>query len=77
MVTNKIISIIGRQVKIKSEDKRKRPSKSEVERLLCDNRKAKELLGWEPRVSLEQGLKKTIDYIKSSLDLYKADIYNV
>ena len=76
-LANKIISIMGRQVKIESEDKRKRPSKSEVERLICDNKKSKELLGWEPRISLEQGLKQTIDYIKSSLDLYKADIYNV
>ena len=76
-LANKIISIIGRQVKIESEDKRKRPPKSEVERLICDNKKAKELLGWEPRVSLEDGLIKTIEWVKKSTDLYKTDIYNV
>jgi dTDP-glucose 4,6-dehydratase len=30
-----------------------------------DISRAKELLGWEPRVPLEEGLKKTIDYFKS------------
>jgi nucleoside-diphosphate-sugar epimerase len=29
-----------------------------------DITKAKKELGWEPKVSLEQGLKKTIDYFK-------------
>ena len=76
-LANKIISIIGRKVKIESEDKRKRPTKSEVERLICDNKKSKELLGWEPHVSLEQGLKQTIEYIKRKLELYKTDIYNI
>jgi UDP-glucuronate decarboxylase len=32
--------------------------------------KAKELLGWEPKIQLEEGLKKTISYFeKSILDL--------
>ncbi len=30
--------------------------------LIGDNSKAKRLLGWEPRFTLEQGLKKTIEY---------------
>ena len=35
-----------------------------------DITKAKKLLGWEPRVSLDEGLKKTIEYF-ASLDLSK------
>lgn len=31
-------------------------------RLCCDNRKAKETIGWEPAVSFEDGLKMTIDW---------------
>ena len=31
-----------------------------------DNKRAKELLGWKPRFSLEQGLKKTIEWYKQS-----------
>jgi dTDP-glucose 4,6-dehydratase len=33
-----------------------------------DIRKAKEILGWVPKVGLEQGLKKTIEYFKDDLD---------
>jgi dTDP-glucose 4,6-dehydratase len=29
--------------------------------------RAKEVLGWEPRVMFEDGIKKTIDYFKESL----------
>jgi dTDP-glucose 4,6-dehydratase len=34
-----------------------------------DIARAKQLLGWEPKVSLEQGLKKTIAYFKEALPL--------
>jgi dTDP-glucose 4,6-dehydratase len=33
-----------------------------------DIRKAKAILGWEPKVGLEEGLKKTIEYFKDDLD---------
>jgi nucleoside-diphosphate-sugar epimerase len=36
---------------------------SEIMKLLCDSRKAKELLDWAPAVSLEQGLKLTREWI--------------
>jgi len=45
--------------------------------LLCDHRKAMELIGWEPRVSLEEGLARTIKFIQENLSRYKPDIYNV
>jgi dTDP-glucose 4,6-dehydratase len=32
-----------------------------------DITRAKEILGWEPRVKFEQGITKTIDYFKESL----------
>ncbi len=34
----------------------------DVDTLLCDNKKAKKLLKWEPKIELEEGLKKTIDW---------------
>jgi dTDP-glucose 4,6-dehydratase len=54
-----------------------RPEASEVLELLCDHRKAKALLGWQPQVSLEAGLERTVHYIKDNLSLYKPGIYNV
>jgi NAD dependent epimerase/dehydratase len=61
-LANKIISLIAKKVKIVSDAKRFRPPKSEVERLMADNSKAKELLGWEPKVSLDEDLRRTIDW---------------
>jgi NAD dependent epimerase/dehydratase len=73
----KIMNILGKEVAIISDDQRIRPGKSEVERLLADNSKARELLGWEPTVSLDQGLERTIAWINDNQGYYKADIYNV
>lgn len=36
--------------------------KAEVRRLICDNRLAKKLLGWSPRTTFKQGLRKNIDW---------------
>jgi len=38
---------------------------SEIPKLRCDRSKAKRLLGWEPRISLEEGIKQTRDFICS------------
>ena len=34
--------------------------------LICDNKKAKKLLNWEPKYSLEEGLSKSVDYFKEN-----------
>ena len=75
----KIAGLMNRQVKIISEDERVRPEKSEVTRLLGDNKKLQRLTGWKPGVSFDEGLRKTIEWFKEPKNLlaYKADIYNV
>ena len=37
---------------------------SEIPKLLCDYTKAKRLLGWEPKISLEEGIEKTKEWIR-------------
>lgn len=39
---------------------------SEIQKLLCDYTKAKTILGWEPKISLEEGIKRTEEWIKSN-----------
>jgi len=76
-LAEKIVSLVGKEVKLIKDEKRVRPEKSEVERLLADNSKAKKLLGWSPRVGLDAGLKMTIKWIKDHPDFYKPDTYNM
>lgn len=73
----RIERIIGKKIKIECEEDRLRPEKSEVNRLWCDNKKAKEILMWQPKYSIDEGLKETINWIEKRLSLYKSDIYNV
>ena len=76
-LAEKIIELVGKDVKIVRDEERVRPEKSEVMALICDRRKAKALIGWEPRYALEEGLRETIKWIEKNLDRYKAEIYNV
>jgi dTDP-glucose 4,6-dehydratase len=55
-------------VQLVTDEQRFRPENSEVTRLRSDNRQAKVIMGWEPQVSLEEGLQKTIDWIRTHLD---------
>jgi NAD dependent epimerase/dehydratase len=72
-----ILKLTGSDAKIITDNARIRPKKSEVNRLLADNQKAKILLGWEPEFTFEEGLTQTIDWIKQNLHHFKTDIYNV
>ncbi len=72
-----IIDIMGVDVEIVCEQQRTRPQKSEVMQLIASNAKAKELTGWEPTVSLRDGLVRTIEFVQSNLDQFKPDIYNI
>ncbi|WP_374440443.1 GDP-mannose 4,6-dehydratase [Stella sp.] len=59
-LARRIIALVGRPCTIELDAQRMRPPASEVDRLCSDNRRAAELLGWRPRVSLDEGLRRTI-----------------
>ena len=70
-----IARLVDKPIRIESEAARVRPEGSEVERLLADNRLARELLGWEPRVNLEDGLQRTIEWIQQHPERYRPGVY--
>lgn len=75
-ITEIILKIIGKpDLPIHQDPERIRPAKSEVMRLLSDNSKAREQLGWQPTVTLEQGLERTIAWISDHLDKYRIGKY--
>jgi NAD dependent epimerase/dehydratase len=78
-LAEKIVKLLNLNAEIVTENSRERPSKSEVERLLCSNNLIGTLTGWLPELSLEEGLLKTIEWLEDNENLkqYKSNIYNV
>ena len=76
-VAGRILRQLGKEVPLELDQARLRPADSEVERLVADTRKAQRLLGWQPAVELDEGLRRTIDWLTGSLAAYKPSIYNV
>lgn len=76
-LAEELIKQINPNAKIVCDEIRLRPENSEVNRLLGSNKKIKELTNWEPKYSLEEGLKETIEFLKKNMDKYKSDIYNL
>jgi NAD dependent epimerase/dehydratase len=66
---------LGRPIRVESDEQRVRPAASEVERLLAGTGLAKQLWGWKPRYSLEQGLDETIAWVEKNLHRFRVDAY--
>jgi dTDP-glucose 4,6-dehydratase len=76
-LARKIVEMVKRPVKIECEEARLRPERSEVQRLLADNQLARELLDWQPQITFEDGLRRTIDWLANNVGQYRAGVYNV
>lgn len=73
-----ILRVLGKEdMPIEQDPARVRPAKSEVMKLVSDNRKARKLADWSPRFTLEQGISETIDWIRDNLDRYQPDRYAI
>ncbi len=72
-----LMKLTGIHKPLVSTAERQRPSGSEVERLLCDPNKAKNIFNWESQYSLEQGLELTIPWLRDNLHIYRPESYTV
>ena len=77
LLIKKIINKVNKNIKVVNENLRKRPAKSEVYRLFCDNTKLLKNTRWKPKFTLDQGIEKTIDWIKNNKEVYKSNIYKL
>ena len=81
-LVKKISKLLDIKIEYQIETNRKRPKKSEVDRLLASNKKAKKLLNWRPKYlkakGLDYGLKQTLNWFKDekNLKLYKYSDFN-
>ena len=76
-IVRKVGEITGSELIVEGDEQRMRPAKSEVSRLLSDSSKADRLAGWRAEVSLDDGLRRTVDWIREHLDLYRPQEYAV
>ena len=81
-LVRKISKITGYRIDIKKDFKRIRPKKSEVDRLFANNKKAKKILNWSPKLNkksdFENSLKKTVEWFSNeeNINQYKINIFN-
>ena len=72
-----LIKISNKNVKIRKQQVRTRPKKSEVEYLLANNFKIKKIVGWKPKYNnykkLHFALEKTFKWFKKNQDKYNSE----
>lgn len=68
---------LGKQATIELDPQRLRPDASEVLVLESDPARAKALLGWQPTVSLEDGLARTAEWMSRHLELFAHERFHV
>ena len=72
-----IFEILGVSPIIETDEARVRPEGSEVMKLIAGADRARDLMGWESTVSLEDGLRQTVEWIRANQNIFKSGIYNV
>lgn len=76
-LVERINAIAGRDLPVRQKDERVRPQSSEVNRLVSNNSKARELAGWRPCVGLEEGIRLTAKWVEERLDMYDPNVYRI
>lgn len=72
-----LIRQINPAARIVCEEQRLRPEKSEVNRLLGDATRLRNMTGWAPAYTFEQGLAETIGWIKTHMENFRVGVYNL
>lgn len=76
-LADELISQINPSAKIVCDEKRIRPEKSEVNRLIGSNEKIMSLTNWKQEYTFKKGIAETIEFLKNNMQYYKPDIYNI
>lgn len=71
----RLLALMNLSRPIVQEAQRMRPERSEVLKLVSDNGLARVRMGWQPRVSLDDGLRKTIAFFDNHRSMVNADGY--
>lgn len=70
-------SLVGKTLRVVVDDDRQRKAGSEVDRLIASRARAELLLGWQPKVTLEDGLARTVEFLREHAALYRTGQYQL
>ncbi len=76
-VAERIVATVNPSAVIVHDAERERPADSEVMELQSDITRARELLGYDPNTTLDEGLALTVQYVRDNLDRYRVGEYLV
>lgn len=65
----------GRDLVLEHDAERVRPEASEIDRLVADTTRAREILAWAPARPLRDGLAETVEWVSANLDRYRVGTY--
>jgi NAD dependent epimerase/dehydratase len=71
----RILGLMEVDKPIVQADERMRPAASEVMKLVSDNTRARDRMGWSPTVSVDEGLRRTIEFVRKHPLHYQTDKY--
>jgi NAD dependent epimerase/dehydratase len=74
-LARRCMALTGKTVPIVTDPARVRPADSEVMALVSDNSLARSLCGWQPRVSLDEGLRRLADFVQTHPEMYSPEDY--
>ncbi|MFQ5767814.1 MAG: GDP-mannose 4,6-dehydratase, partial [Acidobacteriota bacterium] len=74
---NIALAATGVEARVETDPVRVRPGRSEVLELICDASLAREKLDWSNRYSVENGVERTVDWLRNHLEDYRPDAYAV
>jgi NAD dependent epimerase/dehydratase len=74
-IVERVAATLGKELTVETEAARVRPPHSEVQLLLSDPSRARELLGWEPTIGIDEGLSRTIAWIEANASRFRLGDY--
>ena len=74
-IVGRVAAILGKELTVETDEARVRPSQSEVQLLLSDPSRARELLAWRPTIGIDEGLSRTIAWIDANATRFRLGDY--
>jgi NAD dependent epimerase/dehydratase len=76
-LTEIIFNLLGVACPVEVDKQRLRPEASEVDHLCADSALLRRLTRWEPKIMLEEGLTRTVDWTRTHLGSYAIGSYSI